>query len=87
MLSLFFIDVFRYDIKLSSIMSKKNKIVKVVYIGQKTDIINAVVGSVPEKGKTYDIPVSMWEAASKDDWKEDKKAAKKVAKKIANKKG
>tara|TARA_R100000734_G_scaffold19153_1_gene18700 strand:+ start:25930 stop:26190 length:261 start_codon:yes stop_codon:yes gene_type:complete len=85
MLSLFFIDVFRYDIKLSSIMSKK-KTVTVKYIGEKTDIINAVVGSIPEKGKKYNIPASEWEAASKDDWAEDKKTAKKAAKKIANKK-
>ena len=66
-------------------MSNKNKIVTVKYIGEKTDIINAVVGSIPEKGKTYDIPFSEWEAASKDDWAEDKKTVKKTVKKKAAK--
>ena len=61
----------------------KNKIITVKYIGEKTDIINAVIGSVPEKNKSYNITFSEWEAASKGDWAEDKKTSKKTVKKKA----
>ena len=57
----------------------KNKTVTVKYKGEKTDIINAVVGGIPEKGKSYTIPVKEWEAASKDDWSEVKSKAPKKA--------
>ena len=57
---------------------EKPKSIKVTYNGDDSRPNGMLGGSIPVKGKSYIVPIGIWESKNQEDWKVAKKATKKV---------